>query len=180
MKGKDTWIETLYDDVTWGNIFTSFLYTYASGAAFDWWRQETLSYWSVSYRCPYANCCTDPEKNNFWSRRSYRTRYLLLNPEQSGKVLGQFKSTTMAQTTGWFPPCGDETFYYMTADIQEKRFQMHSKCSYCRCMGPVSRGCFFQGWSNRRGQKTVAVLQSIATCSATKMTLPNTGQTKKS
>ena len=119
-------------------------------------------------------------KTNFWSRRGYRAQYSLLNPEQSGNVLDQFKSTTMAQTTGWFPPCRDKTFYYMTADIQKKCFRMHSKRSYWRCMGPVSRGCFFQGWSNRRGQKTVAVLQSIATCSATKMTLPNTGQTKRS
>ena len=43
------------------------------------------------------------------------------------------------------PPCGDKTAYYTTADIQEKRFRMCSKFSYWRCMGPVSRGCFFQG-----------------------------------
>ena len=65
-EGKDAWIETSFDDVILMNIFTCFLYTRAS----SYIQQELhltdkarrLSYWSASYRCPYTNCCTDPEK----------------------------------------------------------------------------------------------------------------------
>ena len=108
-EGKDAWIETLFDDVTWVNLFhllsINHIYiclVYTTGAAFDQRRQETLSYWSVSYRCPYANCCTDPEEaisraegvtgHNIccwiqsWAARSWVSS----NPPQWLKPLGGF------------------------------------------------------------------------------------------